>query len=317
MQTRPPVVVAGCGPASGSSTTDDRGECRDEVPGTPRRSSVNPCQEGTFAAMEHSIASLDEVGSFCGIDWGGRHHHLWIIDARGTKILSRKVAHTVEGLATLVAVIATLAAPVRIAIERAEGLLVEHLQHHCDAELYCVSPKISARARERYRLASAKSDEFDAYVLADTPAAPVPAVAAVGHTVCRASRTDRRQPRPAADPRHARRHREQAARHHGGLPPRPAASVLLPRPRHLPGVHSALPHASQSSTRRRDAHGGVHRLPWLLRAGTLPRTRGSALPTSTLRQRRNRSRKIAGSKRFCRATSITEQTPAHPRSATA
>lgn len=118
--------------------------------------------------MEHSIASLDQAGSFCGIDWGGRHHHLWILDARGTRIVSHKIAHTVEGLATLVAMIAALTGPVRIAIERAEGLLVEHLQHHCDAEIYCVSPKISARARERYRLASAKSDEFDAYVLADT-----------------------------------------------------------------------------------------------------------------------------------------------------
>jgi hypothetical protein len=31
--------------------------------------------------------------------------------------------------------------------------------------LYCVSPKISARARERYRLSAAKSDLFDAFVL--------------------------------------------------------------------------------------------------------------------------------------------------------
>ena len=34
--------------------------------------------------------------------------------------------------------------------------------------LFCVSPKMSARARERYRLAPAKSDAFDAFVLADS-----------------------------------------------------------------------------------------------------------------------------------------------------
>jgi hypothetical protein len=34
--------------------------------------------------------------------------------------------------------------------------------------LYCVSPKISARARERYRLSASKSDSFDAFVFADT-----------------------------------------------------------------------------------------------------------------------------------------------------
>lgn len=118
--------------------------------------------------MEQNIASPDGAGSFCGIDWGGRSHHLWVLDPRGTRIVSRKVAHTVDGLAIMVGLITGLAGPVRIAIERAEGLLVEYLQQHCDAEIYCVSPKISARARERYRMASAKSDEFDAYVLADT-----------------------------------------------------------------------------------------------------------------------------------------------------
>ena len=34
--------------------------------------------------------------------------------------------------------------------------------------LFCVSPKMSARARERYRVARSKSDAFDAFVLADS-----------------------------------------------------------------------------------------------------------------------------------------------------
>ncbi len=102
---------------------------------------------------------------WCGIDWGGGcSHHLCVLDDNGHQLLSRKIAHTVDGLMALVEVIASLAGSVRIAIERAEGLLVEHLQQHCGAEIYCVSPKISARARERYRMAAAKSDEFDAYV---------------------------------------------------------------------------------------------------------------------------------------------------------
>lgn len=56
---------------------------------------------------------------------------------------------------------------VKVAIERGEGLLVEHLQQQ-GLPVYCISPKISARARERYRLAATKSDTFDAFVLADT-----------------------------------------------------------------------------------------------------------------------------------------------------
>jgi hypothetical protein len=44
---------------------------------------------------------------------------------------------------------------------------VERLQA-AGHRLFCVSPKTSARARERYRLAPVKSDAFDALVLADS-----------------------------------------------------------------------------------------------------------------------------------------------------
>src|SRR5205085_11441841 len=68
----------------------------------------------------------------------------------------------------LAARVAGFGSPVLLAIERAEGLLVEFLQTLPEVRLYCVSPKISARARERYRLSASKSDIFDAFVLADT-----------------------------------------------------------------------------------------------------------------------------------------------------
>ena len=45
---------------------------------------------------------------------------------------------------------------------------MEFLQTLPAVTLFCVSPKISARARERYRLSASKSDTFDAFVLADT-----------------------------------------------------------------------------------------------------------------------------------------------------
>lgn len=54
-----------------------------------------------------------------------------------------------------------------VAIERSEGLLVEHLQDR-GHRVFAVSPRIAARARERYRVASVKDDRFDAFVLADT-----------------------------------------------------------------------------------------------------------------------------------------------------
>ena len=119
--------------------------------------------------IDHDYPQELRTNFWCGIDWGGRFHYLCILDDGGNKIGGRKIEHTVEGLATLAAMLAALTGLVRIAIERAEGILVEYLQNQCgNAEIYCVSPKISARARERYRLAAAKSDEFDAYVLADS-----------------------------------------------------------------------------------------------------------------------------------------------------
>ena len=51
--------------------------------------------------------------------------------------------------------------------DSSEGLLVEHLQATGHA-VFPVSPRISARARERYKVAAVKDDRFDAFVLADT-----------------------------------------------------------------------------------------------------------------------------------------------------
>jgi len=83
-------------------------------------------------------------------------------------LLQRRVPHTVAGIAGLCRLLTATHGLTRVAIERAEGLLVERLLTLDDVEVFWVSPKISSRARERYRLAATKTDEFDAFVLADT-----------------------------------------------------------------------------------------------------------------------------------------------------
>lgn len=117
--------------------------------------------------MVHIIGNSTAGLVFAGLDWGGAFHQLCLLDEHGDRLLQRRISHDVAGLAELADILSSQAGQVRIAIERAEGLLVEHL-HTCGLKIYCVSPKISARARERYRLAAAKSDAFDAFVLADT-----------------------------------------------------------------------------------------------------------------------------------------------------
>lgn len=104
---------------------------------------------------------------FIGLDWGNSHHQLCILDAAGRMLDQGKFAHDVVGAHQLHERLGRHGPVQGIAIERSEGLLVEALQQQ-GHRLFCVSPKMSARARERYRLAPTKSDAFDAFVLADS-----------------------------------------------------------------------------------------------------------------------------------------------------
>ena len=113
-----------------------------------------------------AVPSIAAAGVFVGIDWGGAHHQLCVIDTVGSVLSQGRVAHDVAGLARLTEQLDGYDHIEGVAIERAEGLLVEHL-HAQQHRLFCVSPKMSARARERYRVAPTKSDAFDAFVLAD------------------------------------------------------------------------------------------------------------------------------------------------------
>jgi len=129
----------------------------------------------TSVRVEHAAGVTDTekevmpMDMFAGIDWGGEHHQLAVVDAAGAVMANRRFRHDVEGLANLRTFLAAYDLPgiIPVAIERAEGLLVENLQAWGHA-VYPVSPRISARARERYQAAPKKDDRFDAFVLADT-----------------------------------------------------------------------------------------------------------------------------------------------------
>ena len=105
--------------------------------------------------------------AFAGIDWGGSEHQLCVLNTTGTRRTQQRVTHDVAGLAALDTALAQHGTAVPIAVERAEGLLVEHLQAR-GHPVFAVSPRIAARARERYRVAAVKDDRLDAFVLADT-----------------------------------------------------------------------------------------------------------------------------------------------------
>ncbi len=108
---------------------------------------------------------VDEV--FVGIDWGASHHQLCAVNATGQRLRQVRLRHDVAGLDQLDAELAELGTGLPICVERAEGLLVERLQAG-GHRVFPVNPRIAARARERYRVASSKDDVFDAFTLADT-----------------------------------------------------------------------------------------------------------------------------------------------------
>ena len=113
-------------------------------------------------------ARLAADGLFVGLDWGNSFHQLCLVDPQGAGRATRRgIAHDVAGLQQPVGQLGQHGPVAAIAIERAEGLLVETLQD-LGHRLFCVSPKMSARARERYRISPGKSDAFDAFVLADS-----------------------------------------------------------------------------------------------------------------------------------------------------
>lgn len=105
--------------------------------------------------------------AFAGVDWGGAHHQLCVVDDRGRRLSQLRVTHDVAGLADLDTELDRHGPVLPVAVERSEGLLVEHLQARGQL-VFPVSPRIAARARERYRVAAVKDDRFDAFVLADT-----------------------------------------------------------------------------------------------------------------------------------------------------
>ena len=116
-----------------------------------------------FPPLTASVAD----GVFIGLDWGGSFHQMCVLDPLGRVVSQGRFAHDVGGLEKLDDQLSGCGPVAGIAIERGDGLLVERLQHN-GYRLYCVSPKMSARARERYRMAPVKSDAFDAFVLADS-----------------------------------------------------------------------------------------------------------------------------------------------------
>ena len=105
---------------------------------------------------------------YVGLDWASAQHAVCRIDASGAVLDRFQATHSAEGLEQLMQRLRkdTRGEPVRIAVERPSGLLIDTLVE-AGFEVVPIHPNVVKSSRSRYRTSQAKDDRSDAYLLAD------------------------------------------------------------------------------------------------------------------------------------------------------
>jgi transposase len=104
-------------------------------------------------------------GRFAGIDWASEEHAVCVVDEHARMVEGRRYRHEERGIKALCGRLVGLGVEL-VAIERPDGLLIERL---LDAGLsvIAVHPNQVVASRPRFTAAGGKSDNFDAFVLAE------------------------------------------------------------------------------------------------------------------------------------------------------
>ncbi len=112
----------------------------------------------------------EEPAVFVGVDWASEEHDACAIDVNGKVLGERRFKHGGTGLAELAGWLAKIGAGesrVAVAIEVPRGPIVETLLER-GFRVFSINPKQMDRFRDRFTVAGAKDDRFDARVLADS-----------------------------------------------------------------------------------------------------------------------------------------------------
>ena len=106
---------------------------------------------------------------FVGDDWAEDHHDVYVMDADGARLASRRLPEGLAGIRgfhELVAARVEEPSQVVIGIETDRGLWVQALGA-AGYQVFAVNPLAVARYRDRHQVSGAKSDAGDAKLLAD------------------------------------------------------------------------------------------------------------------------------------------------------
>ena len=107
---------------------------------------------------------------FLGIDWGGDEHHFCLVEADGTIVGTRAVAHTATALREALQWVRERVGgrldALAVGLETPRGILVDTLIDHGFA-VFALNPKQLDRFRDRFTAAGAKDDRRDAQAVAD------------------------------------------------------------------------------------------------------------------------------------------------------
>jgi len=115
--------------------------------------------------MESFESSFSELVHFGGFDYAGQKHYVVVVDRTGSKKLSMEFENKAKGWRKFLDAIKAFP-KIAFTIETSCGADVERL---LDAGLpvYPVNPKSAQRYRDRKSVAGCKSDELDAFCMAD------------------------------------------------------------------------------------------------------------------------------------------------------
>ena len=114
---------------------------------------------------------MQELRYFTGVDWGRQHHQVCVMDSNGQELGNKRFKHNGAGLRQMAQWILERteadARHIGVVVETSNGPVVDTLQQH-GFEVFSINPKQLDRYRDRFSMAGAKDDRFDARVLAET-----------------------------------------------------------------------------------------------------------------------------------------------------